>query len=65
MKPSGVNGAVTQNNRLSTYTPNAENGGKNGENILEIYTKKKFAGKNGPRKKGWQSCWQTKKQWVL
>ena len=52
LKILSVGGVVKQNSRLSTYTPSAENGGKNDENSLESYTKKKFDGKGGLRKKG-------------
>ena len=50
--PPSVGGVVKQNSRLSTYTPSPENGEKNGENTLEISTKKEFAGKLGLREKG-------------
>ena len=37
--------------KIRFWAITVENGGKNDDNFLEIYTKKEFAGKGGPRKK--------------
>ena len=47
-----VGGVAKQNSRLSTCTPNADDGEKKGENFLEICAKRELAGKAGLREKG-------------
>ena len=61
LKIRTVGGVFKQNNQLSICTSSTESRGKNGENFLESYTKKKFASKDGQKKKGQQGCSQMKK----